>query len=161
LRKRVEKKKDEVKKKVEEKKKEIPVITHRFGKGKEEVDLDVQNFEKEIMKKLRANKNNNKNDTKNKPVANPKPPEKTKPRLEDKIKLDNDEGLSKEESVIQYLIQSLDTSNISNLLSRLAPPDDSKKKYARRNKKSLFQVTDANGKKNKNGPQSQAARRPL
>ena len=36
------------------------------------------------------------------------------------------EGLSKEESVIQYLKQSLDKSNISNLLSKIASGDGKK-----------------------------------
>ena len=144
-------KKKEIKKdikieeKKEEKKEEERFIERIPRRNKEEPDETVQNFEKEIMKKIRnskmpdSNKNNNNN----------KQPEKKPTKLEDRLNINDNEGLSKEESVIQYLIQSLDTSNISNLLSKLSPPD-SKKKYARKNKKSLFQVIDANGKKIKN-----------
>ena len=141
--------KQEIKK--EEKKEEERFIERIPRRNREDPDEIVQNFEKEIMKKIRNSKYNepNKNNINNNNKQNDKKPAK----LEDRLNIEDSEGLSKEETVIQYLIQSLDTSNISNLLSKLAPQDN-KKKYARKNKKSLFQVTDANGKRIKNMPNS-------
>jgi len=138
-------KKEAIKEK-EEKNEEIQ-IERKFGKGKEEPDLTVQNFEKEIMKKIKAESKKNENNNKDKKQDN-----KPKQKLEDRLHVTDGEGLSKDETIIQYLIESLDTSNISELISKLAPQQEEKKKY-KRNKKSLFQVTDANGKKIKTPPQ--------
>ena len=144
--------KQEIKKEIkkEEKKEEERFIERIPRRNREDPDEIVQNFEKEIMKKIRNSKYNepNKNN-----INNNKQNDKKPAKLEDRLNIEDSEGLSKEETVIQYLIQSLDTSNISNLLSKLAPQDN-KKKYARKNKKSLFQVTDANGKRIKNMPNS-------
>ena len=143
--------KEEKKPEEKEVKQEIPV-ERKFGKGKEEPDITVQNFEKEIMKKIKAEAK--KNEGNNNADKDKKKDTKPKQKLEDRLKVEDGEGLTKDETIIQYLIESLDTSNISELISKLAPPNDSKKKY-KKNKKSLFQVTDANGKKIKSPPNPQ------
>ena len=131
------------------------IIERTNGRKKEEPDVLVQNFEKEIMKKIKAEAKKNEANNTNKEKENKNlNSNKNKPRLEDRLKVTDGEGLSKEETVIQYLIESLDTNNISELIAKLAPPNEAKKKY-KRNKKSLFQVTDANGKKLKNAPNPQ------
>jgi len=106
----------------EEKNEEIQ-IERKFGKGKEEPDLTVQNFEKEIMKKIKAESKKNENNNKDKKQDN-----KPKQKLEDRLHVTDGEGLSKDETIIQYLIESLDTSNISELISKLAPQQEEKKK---------------------------------